>query len=435
MEKKTPLNSRHRAEGAHMAVFGGYEMPLWYPTGARNEHLAVLTDAGIFDTSHMSLITVSGQEARNLLQFCFTKDLDRCLGKNKTPLVRGRSAYGAFLYEDGAVLDDAIVSQFAEDSYCVVVNAGMGGPVVAHLNKQAHAPSSVSVIDLTDRVGKIDIQGPCAARLLESHLADPRQVFERMPYFSFKGHYDDRSPLSDEVRLTDGTPVLLSRTGYTGEFGFELFMDTKHLIQVWDNLVRAGRDAGLTPCGLAARDSLRAGAVLPLSHQDIGPWPFINHPWQYALPYDETGTRFTKPFLGNDALRHCDHTVYVYPFAGFDLRKVAPGASSAVINGEGDEIGTVLTCVTDVAIDRHEGTIYSIASPDAPEGFTPKGLCCGFIKVTAPLAYGSVIEITHGRRTLKAEIVQDIRPDRTARKPMVQMLSYYRNKEMEHERN
>ena len=421
MEKKTPLNSWHHAERANMAIFGGYEMPLWYPTGARKEHLSVLTDAGIFDTSHMAVITVSGKEARHLLQFCFTKDLDRCIGKNKTPLVQGRSAYGAFLCEDGTVLDDAIVSQIVDDHYVVVVNAGMGEPITEHLQNHAQTRSSVSIIDLTDRLGKIDVQGPHAARLLEPHLADPQRVFERMPYFSFKGYFDDRSPLSDEVRLIDGTPILLSRTGYTGEFGFELFMDEAHLIHVWNRLLHAGRDAGLTPCGLAARDSLRTGAMLPLSHQDIGPWPFINHPWQHALPYDERGTVFTKKFLGDTALKHCANPAFVYPFAGFDLRKIAPGDLSIVTNAEGNEVGTVLTCVTDVAIDRYQETIFSIASPNAPKGFQPKGLSCGFIKVNTPLAYGSIIEIKNGRRILKAEIVQDIRPDRTARKPMVQM--------------
>jgi aminomethyltransferase len=104
------------------------------------------------------------------------------------------------------------------------------------------------------------------------------------------------------VELVDGTPVLISRTGYTGEFGFELFVSIDKLAALWSMVLEAGRDKGVLACGLAARDSLRAGAVLPLSHQDIGPWSFLHNPWPFALPYNDDNTTFSKDFIGGSSL-------------------------------------------------------------------------------------------------------------------------------------
>ena len=158
------------------------------------------------------------------------------------------------------------------------------------------AGGTAVITDLTDRLGKMDIQGPAAAKILGRVLADPKTVFAGMPYFSFKGHFDPASPLADAVRLDDGTPILLSRTGYTGEFGFEIFLAPDKIQRLWERLLEAGHSYDIKPCGLAARDSLRAGAVLPLSHQDIGHWPFINHPWPFALPFTADQTGFYQGF-------------------------------------------------------------------------------------------------------------------------------------------
>ena len=418
--KITPLHGRHTAHGANMADFGGYEMPLWYST-AKKEHLSVLTNAGIFDTSHMAVVMVAGPEAYELLQLCFTNDLAACIGKSKKPLSPGRCVYGAYLNEKGEVIDDTIIYQLEENSYMAVVNAGMGDGVVRHLTANK-GDRKIEITDLTDKVGKIDVQGPMAAKILAKVLADPDSVFKKIPYFSFKGHFNATSPLADTVRLTDGTPILLSRTGYTGEFGFEIFVSPDHTVKLWEMILDTGNDFELVPCGLAARDSLRGGAVLPLSHQDIGPWPFINHPWHFALPFNDDQTAFTKTFIGDQALLNIEASEYTYPFAGSDFRKVSVEDPAVVLDSEGHEIGRVLTCVTDMGIGRHGDRIYSIASPDKPEEFKPKGLCCGFVKVTSKMALGQIMDIKDNRRKLKATIVDDIRPDRTARRPIAEML-------------
>jgi aminomethyltransferase len=404
-----------------MGNFGGYEMPLWYPTGAKEEHLAVVQRAGVFDTSHMAAIHVSGPDARWLLQHCYTKDLEACVGKSRAPLAPGKSVYGVFLNEKGEVLDDSIVAEIAPDLYLVVVNAGMGGAIGCHLS--GHAGSrDVAVRDLTDQFGKIDLQGPLAGKIVARILAEPAKVLDSLPYFSFKGHFDPASPCAAAARLWDSTPVLLSRTGYTGEFGFEVFIQAERLVQVWKTLLSVGEPLGLIPCGLAARDSLRAGAVLPLSHQDIGAWPFVNHPWPFALPYAGDGASFTKDFIGRDALGKARGAGYTCPFAGYDLRKVSAEEGAGVLDEQGREIGKILSCVTDMAIGRHEGRIYSIASPNRPEGFEARGLCCGFIKVREKLIPGQNVEIRDSRRKIRVEVVEDIRPDRTARHALRDML-------------
>jgi glycine cleavage system T protein (aminomethyltransferase) len=419
--KKTRLHGWHVNHGANMAIFGAYDMPLWYPSGAKEEHLVVLTRAGIFDTSHMSVVMVKGSGARDLLQVCFSKNLAACVGKDQKPLTPGRSVYGVFLNEAGEVIDDAIVFQTYDSLFMVVVNAGMGGVVSAHLQGYAGCRKA-AVVDLSDQVGKLDVQGPQAARIISRIVKRPQEAFAQLPYFSFKGHFNDALPVSKNVVLTDGTPILLSRTGYTGEFGFELFVAPDKFVDLWQMLINVGQPLGMIPCGLAARDSLRTGAVLPLSHQDIGAWLFKNHPWPFALPYDDTGHGFTKDFVGAVALQRSDSGQCTFPFAGFDLRKVSTADPASVVDDTQRDIGRVLTCATDMAIGRHEGRIFSIASPDKPADFTPRGLSCGFVKVTKPLMPGQIVRLKDKRRTVEVEIVDDIRPDRTARKPLAKFM-------------
>jgi len=419
--KKTPLYDWNVKRGAVMAPFSGYTMPLWYPGGAKQEHCAVLTAAGIFDTNHMPPITVSGPQAFDLLQMCATKDLSR-IGKKKAPLYRGICTNGAFLNENGGVVDDTILCLIDDDEYLVSINAGMGPVVTEHLAKY-RGSLDAEIADLCERVGKIDVQGPLSAKVLWRCIEEPERVFKGMRYYRFKGHFNEKSVHADEARFTDGTPVLLSRTGYTGEFGFELFLNRARVAAVWEMIMKAGESFGLNPCGLAARDSLRAGAVLPLSHQDIGDWPFIYNPWHFALPYNDDRSGFTKDFIGRETLEKITDIEFTYPFVGYDPRKVSTHNGAAkVFDSGGNEIGTVLTCVSDMGIDRIGGRIYSLVSPDAPEGFAPRGLSCGFVKVKTRLSNGDMIVLRDSRRSIEVYITDNIRPDRSARRPIREMI-------------
>jgi aminomethyltransferase len=417
-KKHTPLFDWHVQRGANMVEFGDYVMPVWY-SSAKDEHLAVVQHAGLFDTSHMAAVRVFGPGAFDLLQWCFTRNLNSCVGKDNAPITPGKCVYGAFLDEHGHAVDDSIVYKVADEEYLVVVNAGMGGVIAAHLEANRRG-LDVRLVDLTDKLGKIDIQGPSAIKIMQQVLAAPDAAFDKLTYFSFKGHFDPTSPFASDAKLKDGTPLLLSRSGYTGEVGFEVFVERAHNVPVWNLLMEAGREHGLIACGLAARDSLRTGAVLPLSHQDIGQWMYTRHPWPFALPLNAAGG-FTKAFLGSTAIEKATDAPYTLTFVGQDLRKIDTH-TAVVLDERGRELGTVLTCATDMAIGRHDGKIYSVATPNKPDGLKIGGLSCGFIRVRGNLAPGTVVELKDARRSIKVTIETDVRPDRTARKALKSFL-------------
>ncbi|NWH06741.1 aminomethyltransferase family protein [Desulfobacter latus] len=402
--KKTPLNAWHRNAGANMADFGGFDMPLWYDTGVKNEHLAVLKSAGMFDTSHMDCVRVQGKDAPALLDFCFTRQL--------SDLSSGRCIYGAFLDAKGHCIDDAIIYKFSDISFMVCVNAGMGASITGHLVLHRDG-KSVEITDLSDQLAKLDVQGKNALKIVSGLIKDQETVFDKMPYFSFKGNLDPDAP--DGVTLVDGTPVIVSRTGYTGEFGFEIFIAPDNVEKLWHNLLDAGSPYALIPCGLGARDSLRAGACLPLSHQDIGHFPFINHPWEFALPFKAGTRQFTKTFLGDKSLMNLEQPSFTYAFVGDSLRKVTAGDAGRVLTEQGEDIGMVLTCATDMGIFWHEDNIVSINTPDLPPDVKIKGLACGFVRVNQPLDMGARLSLVEGKRKIGVRLVSDIRPDRTAR--------------------
>jgi aminomethyltransferase len=419
--RTTPLHDWHLQHNANMAEFGGYHMPLWYTSGAKKEHLAVIKQAGMFDTSHMAVITVEGEGSFSLLQSCFTKDISRCIGRNHQPLSEGRSVYGLFLQQDGSVLDDAIVSLLSPKRYMIVVNSGMGSMVAEHL--RSHCVDNTEIIDFTDQLGKIDIQGPSAGYIIGSLFDNPDEVLHDMAYFSFKGDISQNS--QSTLCTKGGIELLLSRTGYTGEFGFELFVRAADTMHMWQALLDAGKKHGVVTCGLASRDSLRAGAMLPLSHQDIGNWLFANTPWSFVLPWAETSNGFTKQFIGAEAVMAGSDASFTYGFAGYDPRKLPAGDTTIVMDSNNRQLGRLLTCTTDMAIGRSNGHIFSVASPVSagrPADFIARGLCCGFIIADRPCKRGEKVLLSDGKRRLAVEIRDEVRPDRTARRPIGQMI-------------
>ncbi|MDR1977267.1 MAG: hypothetical protein LBQ42_00880 [Synergistaceae bacterium] len=398
MLKKTALNAVHKALGGELTDFGGWEMPLWYPTGSVKEHLSVIEKSGVFDIGHMDLLRLGGKDALNLLQRCLTRDVAK--------LNPGACGYSMILNEQGHVVDDTIAYNLGRDDWILIVNAGMGAVVREHLTRH-NAFGDASVTDEAGKFSKIDLQGPASVGIVRKLLEKGRGVIEGLGYFHFRGDYADAG---SEIAFAGNIPVLLSRTGYTGEVGFEIVMPYDKALDVWNMILDAGK-SDVTPCGLAARDSLRTGAVLPLSHQDIGSWPFVHTPWDFALPRDKEG-KLTKTFIGS-ALYDAPPSLYTYPFRGFDPRKVETHGASVLLNGA--SIGVVSTCAIDMAIGRVEGKVYSVASFDKPASFTPKGLVCGFIRVDRPLEYGTKVSLKDARRSIEVEVVSDVRPHRTAR--------------------
>ena len=311
-KKTTPLYEWHKDNGGNMVEFGDYVMPLWY-TGTKAEHLGVITNAGLFDTSHMAAVMVDGSGSFELIQQCFTRDLNACVGKKNDPIKPGRCVYGAFLSNEGHSIDDGIVYKVHDEQYMVVINAGMGGVIAAHLEANK-GDLDVTCTDLTDKLGKIDIQGPASVKIMAKIVQEPEAVFKKLFYFSFKGHFDPAAPTANQVQLLDGTPFVLSRSGYTGEVGFEIFIAPEHTLKIWKAIVEAGAEHGLVPCGLASRDSLRTGAVLPLSHQDTRNMCLVNRKAQFA------GEHSNQPGVLFEVTNHCILCTFLFPAMDYNSR-------------------------------------------------------------------------------------------------------------------
>jgi aminomethyltransferase len=244
--KKTPLNARHRAHGARMVEFGGWDMPVEY-TGIIDEHMAVRTAVGLFDVSHMGQIELAGADALAAVQWISSNDASR--------LAHGQIQYSALTTQEGTFVDDILVYRMGEQHFMLVVNAGnimkdhqwIGARV-------AERGGDVSVVNASSRYALIAIQGPQAEHVLQTLTAIDLPAIK---YYWFA---------HGEVA---GIRVTVSRTGYTGEDGFEVFAPPAQAERLWNALLEAGQASGIKPCGLGARDTLRLEASMRLCGSDM----------------------------------------------------------------------------------------------------------------------------------------------------------------------
>ncbi len=305
--KRTPLYDLHRELGAKLIDFGGWEMPVQY-AGILEEHRAVRERVGIFDVSHMGELEVSGGDALAALQWLTPNDVAR--------LSDGRCHYTAFLTERGTFVDDLLVYRKAADSYLLVVNASNTPKDFEWA--RAHSRGDANVEDASDRYALIAVQGPRAESLLSRAAeADP----SALPYYAF---------LETAVF---GAPALVSRTGYTGEDGFEIYLAPEHAESVYRGLLDAGREDGATPCGLGARDTLRLEARMALYGNDIDD---TVTPWEADLGWI---VKMKKgDFLGRDALERQKAEGVPRKLVGFEMvdRGIARhGHPARTADGEG----------------------------------------------------------------------------------------------------
>ena len=246
MQKTTPLNASHRAAGARMVDFGGWDMPVNYGSQI-DEHNAVRTDCGMFDVSHMLPIDLTGEGVRDFLRYALANNID----KLKTP---GKALYSCLLNQEGGVVDDLIVYFFREDWFRMVVNAGTADKDVDWLNLLKESLGASLEIRPRRELAMIAVQGPNARAKLWQVLPGSRAGSELLKPFNAI-EYDD---------LKLGR-LMICRTGYTGEDGFEVMLPAASAVPLWDRLLKGG----VRPCGLGARDTLRLEAGLNLYGQDM----------------------------------------------------------------------------------------------------------------------------------------------------------------------
>jgi aminomethyltransferase len=235
---RTPLYERHVQYGGRMAPYAGYELPVQYLAGVIGEHRAVREGVGLFDVSHMGEIAFRGPDALRNLQYLLCNDF--------ADLKDGRVRYSPMLNEQGGVIDDVLVYRKAQDDYIMVVNALNRHKDVAHIFIRRQG--NVDIADISDGVCQLALQGPRAEELL-------RTLTNRIPekYYGFIDHVG-----------IYGVDFLISRTGYTGEDGFELYVKAENGVKLFDMIHRNGRSYGLQLCGLGCRDTLRLEAAMPL---------------------------------------------------------------------------------------------------------------------------------------------------------------------------
>lgn len=275
MEQKTPLYESHIKHGGKIVPFAGYLLPVQYKTGVIAEHMAVRTACGLFDVSHMGEILCTGPDAVQNLNHLLTNDF--------TEMYDGQARYSPMCNEEGGVVDDLIVYKIRADHYFIVVNAANKDKDFAWM--QAHQSGDVTFEDISPTVAQLALQGPKAPEILTKLVPN-----ESLPKKYYSARFDGR--IGD-------IPCVISRTGYTGENGYEIYLAASDAEQLWELLLTNGKEEGLIPCGLGARDTLRLEAAMPL----------YGHEMDDTITPLEAGlspfVKWTKEsFIGKEALLH-----------------------------------------------------------------------------------------------------------------------------------
>ncbi len=300
--KRTPFHEKHVALGAKIVPFAGYEMPVQYAQGITVEHKAVRERAGLFDVSHMGEFIITGPRAVDFVNYVTTNDV--------AALAIGQVHYSTILNDRGTIEDDCLVYRFA-DKIMMVVNASNVQKDFAHIARHADK-FGVTLTDISDQTGLLALQGPQAAKILQTLTSTD---LSQIKYYHFA---------EGEVA---GMPMIISRTGYTGEDGFELYHDVKYSDKLWDTLMAAG---DVTPAGLGARDTLRLEMGMALYGNDIDDTvtPLeANLAWLVKLKKGE--------FVGSDVLNRQKAEGLTKKLVGFTLgdRNIARHGYPVYANG------------------------------------------------------------------------------------------------------
>lgn len=324
--KQTPLHGAHLAAGARMAPFGGWDMPIQYPTGILREVSAVRTSAGMFDVSHMGRIEFSGAGSAAFL--------DRMLSANVAKLRRGRSRYHVICNEAGGIIDDALVYRLGESHYLLVVNAGNFDAVAPWLATHSEGVADLDSVVTTEDVAMIAVQGPGAVALTQRLSGSP--VSSLRPF------------AIGEAEIA-GIPCRLARTGYTGEDGFEIMPPSDRATELWSAL----EEEGTAPCGLGARDVLRLEAGLLLHGNDM---TVEENPYEAGL---ERFVYLDSPgYIATEALRAIREAGPKKRLTGFRMTGRGIARHGHPILSGGRRIGTVTSGTHSPTLDANIGMGY-----------------------------------------------------------------------------
>ncbi len=324
--KKTPFYDFHVAAGAKMVDFAGYLMPVRYD-GDIAEHMRVRTGVGMFDVSHMGEFYVTGEGALGFLQQVTVNDVSK--------LETGQAQYSAMCKEDGGIVDDLIVYRYP-DKYMLVVNASNMEKDFAWLT--AHCPSNAKLENVSEQIALLAIQGPKALDLVQS-MTKTAVAAIRFYWFA-----------QGEIA---GVPVTISRTGYTGERGYELYFDARNAPAVWNEVMRKGETFGLGLCGLGARDTLRLEMKYCLYGNDIDE---TTHPLEAGLGWI---TKLKKgDFIGRDVLMKAKETGLKRKLVGLEVEGKVPARHGYEVHAEGRRIGQIASGTFSPSRQRAIATAY-----------------------------------------------------------------------------
>jgi aminomethyltransferase len=314
--KRTCLYDKHVALGALMSPFGGFDMPIQY-SGIVDEHQAVRTACGVFDVSHMGEVLITGNDAERYVNHIFTNDV--------VGMPDGKILYGMMCYEDGGVVDDLLVYKMSAQRYFLVINAANIDKDWAWIQEQAKG-YDVTLEHRSDMYGELAVQGPDAEQVMEEVLGI---ACKELTFYTFK-------------QLND---VIVSRTGYTGEDGFEIYASPNYINECWDKLIASGR---CKPCGLGCRDTLRFEVGLPLYGDELS---------ADITPIMADLGIFVKldkdAFIGKEALAKQKAEGPAKKIVGIELAdKAIPRHGYTVLNMDGAPIGEVTTGYHTISTDK-----------------------------------------------------------------------------------
>jgi len=336
MLKKTSLNENHRRLGARMVDFGGWDMPVIY-TNQIQEHHAVRKQAGLFDVSHMGEIMVTGKDAFALLQKIASRDIS-LMKSNRVTL-------GVLCNEQGGIIDDLTIYKYHDEKYLMVVNAGTASGDYEWTKKHA-VNMNVQIDNISDKITKLDLQGPAAENILQKITRDDLKAIKRYAFAEIK---------------VDNVPMTVSRSGYTGEDGFELYFPNEQAVQIWEKILSVGKEYGLLPCGLGARDTLRTECGMMLYGHDID----INHtPLEAVYGW---AVSFNKEFIGKAALEKQKKEGLTRKLIGFEMIERGIARDKYLIFYNGQEVGIVTSGVPSPTLGKNIGLGYIKYDRRAPD--------------------------------------------------------------------